>query len=551
MDTQLPITILSFAAALLPILTLLVLLVGLRWSTSAAAPVALAVAAIVAFILFQTSLRTLAVAAGKGIWDAIFILYVVWPALILYQTADGAGAFDAIQRGVRRLIPDRLLVVLVFAWVLTPFIQAIAGFGTPLAVVSPILLGLGVKPLYAVLLPIIGGAWANSFGSLGAPWFALTAAVDVPDPDTALRFGALLVWIPELVAGFTIAWLYGRGWALKRAAPAIIVISLLRGVLLVFLLPLVLPVAMFLSCAAGLAAAILLSRWSFYRQEDDQEPDRIFAEKKPTEDQSEEPGGREPMPLWVAFAPYAFLGVVATIALAVPPIRSALETISVGLPFPGTETGYGVVQEPVDAYAAFTPLTHPGTFLLASAVVGYLLYSARDRYPKGTTVTKVFRRAATDALPVTTAVAALLLTSKVMGHSGETTVLALGVANVAGSLVYLGAANFIGILGSLVTSSNTASNVLFGPLQATAAEAEGVSVPLAIGAQVAGAATGNAIAPSDALLGATAVGAPSLVGSVLRLAIPWTVAVGILISIATVALALATGGATAPNGGGG
>ena len=93
-----------------------------------------------------------------------------------------------------------------------------------------------------------------------------------------------------------------------------------------------------------------------------------------------------------------------------------------------------------------------------------------------------------------------------------------------------------------MTSSNTASNVLFGPLQATAAEAEGVPVRLAIGAQAAGAATGNAIAPSDALLGATAVRDPNLVGPVLRRAIPWAVLCGGLISLATVGLALVLGG---------
>jgi len=115
MEVTLPVTIVSVAAALLPILVLLVLLVGRGWSTSAAAPVALLVAVVIALTLFRTPLQTLAVASGKGIWDAIFILYVVWPALILYQVAHGAGAFETIQRGVRRLMPDRLLVVLVFA----------------------------------------------------------------------------------------------------------------------------------------------------------------------------------------------------------------------------------------------------------------------------------------------------------------------------------------------------------------------------------------------------------------------------------------------------
>lgn len=120
--------------------------------------------------------------------------------------------------------------------------------------------------------------------------------------------------------------------------------------------------------------------------------------------------------------------------------------------------------------------------------------------------------------------------------------LALGLSAVAGSTVYLASANFIGIVGSLTTSSNTASNVLFGPLQATGAQAEGVSVPLVLGAQAAGAAVGNAISPADALLGATTVGDPSLVGGVLRLAIPWAVATGLLISLATLGLAALLGG---------
>jgi len=141
-----------------------------------------------------------------------------------------------------------------------------------------------------------------------------------------------------------------------------------------------------------------------------------------------------------------------------------------------------------------------------------------------------------------TSVSALLLMSGVMSHSGEITVLALGLSAAAGSTVYLASANFIGIVGSLTTSSNTASNVLFGPLQAIGAQAEGLSVPLVLGAQAAGAAVGNAISPADALLGATTVRDPSLMGGVLRLAIPWAVVTGLLISFATVLLSGILGG---------
>lgn len=536
METQLPVTLGAFAAAILPILVLLVLLVGRSWSASAAAPVAFAVSVLMAFWLFQTSWRTIAVASGKGIWDAIFILYVVWPALILYQVADHAGAFQSIQKGVLRLIPDRLLVILVFAWVLTSFIQSIAGFGAPLAVVAPILLGLGVKPLYAVLLPIIGGSWANSFGSLGTPWFALTSVVDVPDPDQTMRIGALLVWIANLSAGMVIAWMYGRMWAIKRGLPAILIISLLHGGLLTLLLPSVTPIAMLIACSAGLAAALLLSRWSFYSQEDEDEPDRIFDQDKIAAAKAEGGGEQPAMKLTVAFAPYIFLGVVAVAVLTIGPIRSALETISIGPPFPASSTGFGVTEEATEAYAAFAPLTHPGTFLLLAALFGYLFYNRRDRYSEQTTVGRLFKEAAADALPVTISISALLLMSGVMSHSGQITVLALGVSAVSSSGVYLAAANFIGILGSLTTSSNTSSNVLFSPLQATAAEAEGVPVSLALAAQAAGAAVGNAISPADALMGATTVGDPSLLGGILRRAIPWALLTGVLVSLATLGL---------------
>lgn len=535
MDSQLPVTLISVSAAFLPILVLLVLLVWRGWSTSSAAPVALALAVAVAMGVFQTPLHTVAVATGKGLWDAAFILYIVWPALILYHIANGANAFEAIRQGILRLIPDRLLVVLVFAWVLTSFIQSIAGFGAPLAVVSPILLGLGVRPVHAVLLPIIGGAWANSFGSLGAPWLALTSVVDIPDPTQTLRFGAAMVWIANLTGGLMIAWIYGGVWALRRGLPAIVIISALHGGGLMLLLPRVLPIAMLISCAAALVAVLALSRWRFYRQQDADEPNAIFTAPHipgPTAD-----GAPAKMSLLTAFAPYIFLGIVAVAVLTITPLRAMLEGLRLGLPFPQTSTGYDLHTAATDAYAAFTPLTHPGSFLLLAALFGYAMFKRRDHYPPDMGLVPLLGRAAGDAVPVTFSIAALMVMSAVMSHSGEITVLALGLSAVAGSTVYLAATNFIALVGSLTTSSNTASNVLFGPLQVTGATAEGLPVSVVLGAQAAGAAVGSAVSPADALLGATTVGNPALVGAVLQRAIPWAIATGLLISAMTIALA--------------
>lgn len=566
MDGNLPITLLHWGAASLPIAVLLVLLVWQRWTTSAAAPLALATAVGVAVLFFRTSLDTLAIAAGKGIWDAIFVLYVIWPALTLYNVSNEAGAFGAMQRGLRRLMPDRLLVVLAFSWVLAPFIQSIAGFGTPLAVTTPLLLGLGMKPVYAVLFPMIGAAWANMFGSLGASWLATQTVVSLPDQTLMLRWTTLLLWIPILTSGLAIAWMYGKTWALRRAWPAIVIISLVHGGLQFWLVPLVPTVGNFLATIAGLLTLFALNRWNFYRQEDEDEPQGVFTdegiqmfkeENLAHAMQQAEDFGREEMrrsmdhrsprvgrserpqlSLLLAFAPYAILAVLAITVLLIPPVNAFLKQVQVGLPFPAVSTGYGLERSAVASYAAFTPLTHPGTLLLISALAGYLLYRSRGQYPSHGSAWNILSRAGSDALPATTAITALLIISKVMDHSGEITVLALGIAQVAPPLLYVGMSGFIGILGSLTTSSNTASNVLFAPLQTTAAQAQNISVNLIVAAQSAGAAVGNALAPGDALLGATIAGIAGRLGAILAKALPWTLITGLLVSGLTVVLYL-------------
>ena len=560
MDTQLPVTLLTWLAAFVPILLLLALLVWRRWSTSAAAPLALIIAVAVALLLFRTPLETLAAATGKGIWDAIFVLYVIWPALILYNVSNEAGAFDAMQRGLRRLMPDRLLVVLAFSWVLAPFIQSIAGFGTPLAVTTPLLIGLGVRPLYAVILPIIAAAWANMFGSLGATWLATQTVVDIPNQALMLRYSTILLWIPNLTGGLAVAWFYGKGWALKRGGPAIIVISLIQGGLQYILVPIVPTIGLFLATAAALIGLFFLNRWSYYRQQDEDEPQDIFTEegirtfheenRREAEERNREAQStavqraragdftaaglreKEGMSLVLAFTPYIVLAVLAVTALLIPPVTRALEQFSVGLPFPAVSTGYGVQQAAEDAYAAFTPLTHPGTLLLIASLAGYLVFRSRGAYDAEDTPGSILARAARDALPATTAITALLIISKVMDHSGEITVLALGVAQIAPQVVYVGLSNFLGILGALTTSSNTASNVLFAPLQFTAAEAQGLSPDLIIAGQSAGGAIGNALAPGDALMGATVAGIPNQLGAILAKALPWAIITGLLVSAA-------------------
>src|SRR5262245_91819 len=100
---QVPVDLLHWVLAVLPIVALLVFLVPLRWRAPEAGPVAMFTAAIVALLAFRTPWSTLAVAGAKGVWDAIFILYVIWPALLLYQRSEERRVG---KEGTSRWAPD-------------------------------------------------------------------------------------------------------------------------------------------------------------------------------------------------------------------------------------------------------------------------------------------------------------------------------------------------------------------------------------------------------------------------------------------------------------
>ncbi|HSI68393.1 MAG TPA: L-lactate permease, partial [Planococcus sp. (in: firmicutes)] len=132
MDHNLPITIVYWLIALLPLAALLVMLVLLKWSAPVSGGIALAIALVTSFWLYQAPFDAVMVGIGKGAWDAFFILLVVWPALILYQVTTHAGAFTAIRQGIQEYSKNYLFLVLAFGWVFASFLQGIAGFGAPI-----------------------------------------------------------------------------------------------------------------------------------------------------------------------------------------------------------------------------------------------------------------------------------------------------------------------------------------------------------------------------------------------------------------------------------
>lgn len=578
---QLPITVGTWILAFLPLAFLLFMMIVRRWGAAQAGPVAWILAALVATAAFQLSLRGVALQSVKGTWSALTILYVVWPAILIYEVTREADAFEPFRRGITRLLPHPLLQVMAFGWAFASFLQGITGFGVPIAVCAPLLVGIGVRPLYAVVIPLVGHAWNNTFGTLAVAWLGLEEVTDLSPAAAATTalYASAFIWILNIVGGLLVCWIYGRTRGIREGLPAVIPISLAHGGLTLVLSQWNDVLNGFIAGVVGFALIFALGRLPFYRRTPSLAGSRIFepgvqetAQRAPAGDEapgtlpetpagppagtsagtSAESGGRAParpgaqhapaaapagagtstaaapaMSLNKAFIPYYALLAITLGVLLIGPVENALGAFSFGLSFPELSTGFGFVT-PAEA-TEVSLFTHAGTFLFASAFVGYAAYASLGYIGKGG-IGRIWSRTVEKAVASTIAIVALVAMASVMQGAGQAQVLAEGVATATGGF-YGFLAPFVGTLGAFMTSSNLASNLLFGTFQQTTASAAGLDTSAILGAQTAGGALGNTVAPGNVLLGTTTAGILGREGDVLRITFPLALLIAAIIGL--------------------
>lgn len=528
---SIPLTPVMWIAAVMPIIVLMVLMIGFQWGATKAAPVGLAVAVLTALLLYKAPPSLLLVEAGKGLWSAITVLLVVWPAILIYEVSDHVKAFSAFRVGMQKFTPNELLQVIMVGWVFTGFLQGVTGFGVPVAVGAPLLVGLGVNPLYAVVIPLLGHAWGNTFGTLGVAWDALVLTTNLDsDPAKLLAtaaWAAAFIWIWNAITGVAICWFYGGAKALKKGLPAVAVISLIQGGGQLLLTQVNQTLACFVPCCIAIIATVLIGRTKLYSDSWKIEESPIMDRSKGSSiDEADVPEG---MGLAQAFFPYALLTVITLFVLLIQPVKNFLGQVKIGFNVPETVTGYGFVNEAAAPYSPVSIFTHAFTFLILASCIGYL-YFMKKGWAKGSDFKLVLIKSLKNTAPSAVAVIAFLVMSRIMGGSGQTVVLARGIASVMGQYYALFAA-VVGTLGSFMTSSNMASNVLFGDFQLTTAKLLNFDIAPILGAQTAGGAIGNTICPGNIILGTTTAGILGKEGLALRKILPLTLTAAVIVGI--------------------
>jgi lactate permease len=504
-----------FLLSLIPIILILVLMVGWRLGASRAGAVGYLSALVIAVSFFGAGPELLGYAHAKSLLLTINVLMIIWAAFLLFRVADEAGAISTIGKALPHLTADRGMQALIIGWAFASFLQGVGGFGVPVAVIAPILVGLGFTPLTAVVVPSIGHSWAVSFGSLGSSFNALMAATGL-EWDVLVGPAAIFLGIASLGVGLMVAHAAG-GWAAVRrlSAPALILGAVMACVQFLTVTFGLWNIGSFFGGMAGLLVGFPLARR--YRGEQNNN------------------GDLDIRGLVVALSGYAVLVAITLGVQLIPPVRQTLGRVVISVDFPELRTALGHFTS-AGPGRVIPIFRHAGTILLVSSFLAYLIYKRSGLYKPGA-VNRIVSGTIRRVMSSSVGIASMVAMAVVMQHAGMTEVLARGLAEgIAGAFPVM--APWIGALGAFMTGSNTNSNVIFSALQMRTAELLGLSVALILAAQTSGGAMGSVIAPTKVVVGASTGGMAGREGEVMRKLLAYTGVLILMMSVLSVVGAL-------------
>lgn len=498
----------SFFLAFIPIALILILMVGFRWGAARAGGVGYLSALMIAIGYFGAGGELLAYAHGKALLLTIDVLYIIWAAFLLYRVADEAGAIQTIGQSLPHLTADKGMQALIIGWVFASFLQGVGGFGVPVAVIAPILVGLGFSPLQAVVIPSLGHGWAVTFGSLGSSFQALMASTGLPAEIIAPP-AAFYLAVGGVATGFIVTHA-AEGWgAVRRLLVPILILGIALGAILYVVGTSALwNIGSFCAGMAGLILSIPLAR--------------RFQGNRPKDGQIDNRA------LMIAVSGYIILIFITLGVQLIPAVKNFLGQVVLKVNFPQLETSAGYVT-PAGTGRNIAPFSHAGAILAFSSILAYLVYRSAGLYKPGAPariVSGTVRRVMSSSVSI----ASMVAMAVIMQHSGMTDTLARTLANSMGSAYPL-VAPWIGALGAFMTGSNTNANVVFGALQLRTAQLLGYSAAIILGAQTAGAAVASILAPTKVVVGASTAGMAGKEGDVMRKLIGYTLFLVSLVSI--------------------
>jgi lactate permease len=560
---------LSALVGAIPLLTLFLLLGGLKMKAWLAGVISLAVSIVLAIIAFEMPAGQALLVASEGAVFGFFpIMWIVLNAIWVYNLTVDSGHFDVLRRSFEQVSPDHRIQAIIIAFCFGALLEALAGFGTPVAITVVMLLALGFEPLKAAATALIANTAPVAFGALATPIVTLSTVTSGVSDDPGLtvdnlgsmvgrqtpllavfvplilvfvvdgRRGLAQTWLPALVAGVVF------GVAQFTAANYISV-----------------PLTDIVAALASAAAVVLMLRvWSPAEEITDVARPGGEATGSPgagpgagrggapaggrgqrvTAGGPANGGGRRasvdsavadrdrPAEVARAYAPYVVIIALFSVA-NIPAVKEALlePPWTVDFQWPGLDLRNTAGDPLASMTFVLNWLPAAGTLMVfAGIITAVILRISPARMLRTYVATYVELKWA-----ILTVMAVLGL-AYVMNGSGQTTSLGVWLAG-AGSLFVL-LSPLLGWIGVAVTGSDTSSNALFGALQVQTAAKAGLDPVLMAAANSSGGVLGKMVSPQNLAIAAAAVGMAGREGDIFRKVLGWSLVLLALMALIVV-----------------
>ncbi|OBF44787.1 lactate transporter [Mycobacterium sp. 852002-50816_SCH5313054-b] len=507
----------SSLVAALPLASLFVMLGVLRVRAWLASVASLAVAIVIAVAVYGMPIGQAALAGTEGAVFGFFpILWIVINAIWVYQMTVETGHFDVLRRSFATVSDDHRIQAIIIAFSFGALLEALAGFGTPVAVTSVMLLALGFKPIKAAVLALVANTAPVAFGAMATPIITLAKTSGLPTDTLGAMVGRQTPILAVFVPLALVAIVDGRRGVRETWIPALaggVIFGLAQYATSNFVS---VPLADVIASLLSAGAVVSVVRLSPSR------PEHIGAPvtaggvadapaPEPTEPvASPDPRGQ----VLRAYAPYAIV-IAVFVVCQISPVKKLLDKATSVVHWPGLHL-YTATGTP-SSLPNFTLnlLTTPGTQMLVAGV----FTTVALRLSVGTAL-KAYGATLHQLRWAIVTVMAVLALAFVMNASGQTITLGTWMAGAGGAFAIL--SPILGWLGVAVTGSDTSSNSLFGALQVTAATKAGLSPALMAAGNSSGGVLGKMISPQNLAIGAAAVGVHSKEGDIFRRVFVWS-----------------------------
>ena len=513
--------------AFIPIALAGVLLVGLRWPAKRAMPLVLVITILLASIGWKLPWIDTLASIVQGLFITFDILWIIFGAILLLNVLTKSGAVSVIRQGFANISEDRRVQIVLICWLFGSFIEGAAGFGTPAAIVAPLLVAIGFPAMAAVMLGMMVQSTAVTFGAVGTPVLVgvrgglSSPLVDQRLAEAGLTMGDYLLEITKNVAVFhaitgtlipifmvcMLTRFFGKN---KSWREGLDVFPLLLAGGLAFTIPYLITGFLLgpefpslFGALIGMVIMISLLKKGFFKpkkiwdfpssQEWPKEWFGLLDTKDDAEDIKNKPS------LFKSWLPYLLLGFFLVLTrLPQLPIKQTLSQISI--------TWSNIFGTAISG--STSPLYLPGTILIVVSIITFYLHKMRgEQFKLALSGSARMLWGAGFVLVFTIPMVRIYINSSLnpMGYDGMPVAMAEWVASNVGQIYPLFAPS-VGALGAFIAGSNTVSNLMLSLFQYGVADRLMMPAVTMVALQAVGAAAGNMIAIHNVVAASATVG---------------------------------------------